>query len=87
MNSTLTLLTSDTPPVSLTVKRVHLLANSSVFADMLEVGSAEGGKDSVTSVETEKELRPFLDVLVGKTETVDGLDEEGWESLARLADE
>ncbi|GAA5870205.1 hypothetical protein JCM8547_006916 [Rhodosporidiobolus lusitaniae] len=76
MNSTLTIPTFDAPPVSLTFKRVHLLA------DMLEVGSAEGKEDSVTLVETERELRPFLDALAGKTEAVEGLNEEGWESLA-----
>jgi hypothetical protein len=81
MDDLLTLRTSD--GASLTVKRVHLIANSSVFADMI-ASSTRG--DSVNLVETEKQLKPFVDALGGQLEAFEKLDEEGLEDFARLVD-
>jgi hypothetical protein len=81
MDDILTIRTSD--GASLTVKRVHLIANSSVFADM--VASSTHG-DSVDLVETEKQLKPLVDALGGQLEAFEKLDEEGLEDFARLVD-
>ncbi|GAA5821941.1 hypothetical protein JCM11251_004789 [Rhodosporidiobolus azoricus] len=66
MSSTLTLLTSDTPPVSIQASRIALQANSKVFADMLSLPSSTDEDSSVTVAETEKELKPFLEVIQGE---------------------
>jgi hypothetical protein len=81
MSDSITIRTSD--GASLVVKRVHLLANSAVFADMM-ASSTPG--DSVDLVETEKQLKPFLDALSGDRDSFDKLQEEGLEDFARLAD-
>ncbi|BGP12170.1 hypothetical protein JCM10213v2_000081 [Rhodosporidiobolus nylandii] len=67
MSDTITLLTADEPPVSIAVSRVHLVANSKVFADMVSVAaSSSPNQDSAVNVaETEKEIEPFLAVLAG----------------------
>jgi hypothetical protein len=87
MSDLITLTTSDTPPISLTIRRSSLVANSTVFDDLLslptssEYGSAEA---SLAVTETEKELKPFLNVIGGEEDIQ--LDEIGWESLAKLGD-
>ncbi|GAA5861792.1 hypothetical protein JCM8547_008554 [Rhodosporidiobolus lusitaniae] len=80
--------TSDDPPVALTAKRVHLVAGSAVFADMLEVGTASSkSNSSVSLVETSAELAPFLALLAGVSKAVDTLhDHKLWEKLAKLGD-
>jgi hypothetical protein len=42
--------------------------------------------DSVDLVETEKQLKPFVDALGGQLEAFERLDEEGLEDFARLVD-
>ncbi|GAA5821998.1 hypothetical protein JCM11251_004818 [Rhodosporidiobolus azoricus] len=90
MSTTITLLTSDTPPVSIQASRIALQANSKVFADMLSLPSSPNEDNSVTLSETESELKPFLEVIQGeggkKGGELEKLDEEGWETLARLGD-
>jgi hypothetical protein len=87
MFNLITLTTSDIPPISLTIRRSSLVANSTVFDDLLSLptstkdGSAKG---PIAVTETEKELEQFLDVVGGKEDVE--LDEIGWESLARLGD-
>jgi hypothetical protein len=56
---------------------------ASVFADMI-ASSTRG--DSVNLVETEKQLKPFVDALGGQLEAFEKLDEEGLEDFARLVD-
>jgi hypothetical protein len=81
MSDSITVHSSD--GASLVVKRVHLLSNSSVFADMMDF-STPG--DSVDLVETGEQLKPFLNALGGELEAFEKLDEEGLEDFARLAD-
>jgi hypothetical protein len=81
MSDSITIRTSD--GASLVVKRVHLLANSAVFADMM-ASSTPG--DSVDLVETEKQLKPFLDVLGSNFVAFEKLNETGLEDFAKLTD-
>ncbi|BGP12167.1 hypothetical protein JCM10213_004733 [Rhodosporidiobolus nylandii] len=89
MADCITIRTADDPPVSLVASRVHLVANSKVFADMVSVASSPN-QDAVNVAETEKEIQPFLAILAGEGRGKGGmlqkLDEEGWETLARLGD-
>ncbi|GAA5974390.1 hypothetical protein JCM11641_005254 [Rhodosporidiobolus odoratus] len=66
MNDTITILTADNPPVSLTASRVHLIANSEVFADMLSLPSSTSQDNSVTVTEGGNETRACLEVLAGE---------------------
>ncbi|GAA6008281.1 hypothetical protein JCM10207_000067 [Rhodosporidiobolus poonsookiae] len=88
MTDSITLTSSDTPPVSLTVPRAVLTVNSKVFAGLLSLPSSsnkDSEQDALTLAETEKDLRPFLCLLEGKD--LEGeMDHKGWESLARLSD-
>ncbi|GAA6001381.1 uncharacterized protein JCM10292_007042 [Rhodotorula paludigena] len=92
MSETLTIFTSDDPPVSLTAPRAILVAGSKVFADLLSLpvssstdaaGSVDAGNNSVTVSETQKEIEPFLATLKGEKVS---LGEVEWEDLARLSD-
>ncbi|GAA5864070.1 hypothetical protein JCM8547_005125 [Rhodosporidiobolus lusitaniae] len=87
MSPTITLLTSDTPSVSVIVPRDVLVSNSKVFADLLSLPTSaqESSVDASLSVsESQHELGHFLDLLEGK-EGGERL-EEVWETLARLGD-
>ncbi|BGP12151.1 hypothetical protein JCM10213_004716 [Rhodosporidiobolus nylandii] len=90
MSDTITLVTADKPPVSLVASRVHLVANSKVFADMVALPSSSSQDSAVNVAESEKEIKPFLAVLAGeggkKGGELEKLDEIGWETLARLGD-
>ncbi|GAA5835517.1 hypothetical protein JCM5353_002383 [Sporobolomyces roseus] len=91
MDPQITLTTSDNPPVSLTISRSALVAQSKVFADMLSLShKSEDGDHSIPVVETEDQLRPFSMVIEGSDEEREGalsaLNERGWINLAKLAD-
>ncbi|GAA5974408.1 hypothetical protein JCM11641_005265 [Rhodosporidiobolus odoratus] len=90
MNDTITILTSDSPPVALTASRAVLSVNSKVFADMLSLPSSSSQDNSVTVAETEQEMGVFLAVLAGeggnKGGVLEKLDEIEWEKLAELGD-
>ncbi|GAA5889876.1 hypothetical protein JCM8208_001155 [Rhodotorula glutinis] len=83
MSDSLTLLTSDDPPVSLTVSPTALAANSTVFADMLAVPVGDKASEPVVVAETQAQIEPFLRLLEGQAPT---LTSPQWEVLARLGD-
>ncbi|GAA6037649.1 hypothetical protein JCM8097_006161 [Rhodosporidiobolus ruineniae] len=86
MTETITLLTSDTPPVALTVSRALLVSTSKVFADLLSLpvqDSVDGKNVEIDTHELEEDVRSFLGVLEGKNRS---RSEEEWEAVARLAD-
>lgn len=92
MSDTLTIVTSDNPPVSFPIPRAILVVGSRVFADLLSLpvsssadaaGSVDANKGSVTVSETQKQIEPFLATLRGEKVS---LGEVEWEDLARLSD-
>jgi len=83
MSDTLTLLTADDPPVSLTASRTALAANSKVFADMLSVPVGDKASEPVVVAETQEQIEPFLRLLEGQAPA---LSSAQWEVLARLGD-
>ncbi|KPV77373.1 uncharacterized protein RHOBADRAFT_41366 [Rhodotorula graminis WP1] len=83
MSDSLTLLTSDDPPVSLTASRTALAANSKVFADMLSVPAGGKASEPVVVAEAQEALEPFLRLLEGQAPK---LSSPQWEVLARLGD-
>ncbi|GAA5849108.1 hypothetical protein JCM5353_002540 [Sporobolomyces roseus] len=91
MDAQITLTTSDNPPVSLTISRSALVTHSKVFADMLSLNlKSEDDDKSIPLAETKKEVTPLL-LVVGdqegqREEVLSTLSEEGWETLAKLAD-
>mgnify|MGYP000061778969 CR=1 FL=1 len=90
MDGTITIRTSDDPPVELKASRLALAANSRVFADMPSLPAVKDGSDSSIDVaETEAELSPFLhllDISHDEGDPVKELAVEDWPVAARLAD-
>ena len=89
MDPQITLTTSDEPSLPFNVSRSALIVHSRFFADMFSLELKSDGT-SLQLDETEKELKPFLLVVQGQEEelekTLSGLDEEGWETFAKLSD-
>ncbi|GAA5841140.1 hypothetical protein JCM9279_000556 [Rhodotorula babjevae] len=83
MSDSLTLLTSDDPPVSLTASRTALAAHSKVFADMLSVPAGDKASEPVVVAETQEQIEPFLRLLEGQAPA---LSSPQWEVLARIGD-
>ncbi|GAA5974402.1 hypothetical protein JCM11641_005262 [Rhodosporidiobolus odoratus] len=91
MTDTVTISTSDNPPVSLQVSRAHLIAGSKVFADMLSLPTTSDDPHNSPRVQEQAEhFKAFLAVLSGqgrkKGGVLDSLDECGWEKLAMMGD-
>ncbi|GAA6054599.1 hypothetical protein NBRC10513_003477 [Rhodotorula toruloides] len=89
MTDSVQLVTADVPPVTLTVSRATLVAQSKVFADLLSLPVGDSAPPSLTLTETKAALEPFLSVLAGQTgddATYRTLDFLGWQTLAALAD-
>ncbi|GAA6052286.1 hypothetical protein JCM3770_007420 [Rhodotorula araucariae] len=83
MVDTLTILTTDDPPVSLIASRILLATTSKGFADMLSVPRATNDNEPITVAEKKVLFEPFLRVLeCGEVE----LDRVEWEALARVGD-
>lgn len=87
---TITLSTSDDPPIPIKVSRAALVTHSKVFADMLSVPLKSDNVDnSIPVTESEKDLQLLLKVLEGE----DGRDaitksfsSADWRTLAKLGD-
>ncbi|GAA5848733.1 hypothetical protein JCM9279_002927 [Rhodotorula babjevae] len=89
MHDTITICTSDDPPVRLEASRTILAANSKVFADMLSVPTKPGSSSSIDLAEKEVEIKPFLRILNMSHDEGDPLNElepEDWPVVAKLAD-
>ncbi|GAA5889878.1 hypothetical protein JCM8208_001156 [Rhodotorula glutinis] len=93
MSGTLTLVTSDDPPVRLEASRLVLAAGSKVFADMFELPQlqarqteAAGGIEEgcVVLAEPEKVVLALIAMFEGKA--VGELEAKTWEALARAGD-
>ncbi|KAJ8294439.1 hypothetical protein OF846_002289 [Rhodotorula toruloides] len=67
MTDSVQLVTTDDPPVTLTVSRATLVAQSKVFADLLSLPVGDSSPPSLTLTETKAALEPFLSVLTGET--------------------
>ncbi|GAA6002339.1 hypothetical protein JCM10207_001071 [Rhodosporidiobolus poonsookiae] len=88
MAETVTFVTSDDPPQTITVARAPLVApaSSKVFADILSIPlDATAAQESIRLDETHAEVKDFLALLSG-VEPIDALSDLEWESLARCAD-
>ncbi|BGP38999.1 hypothetical protein JCM10449v2_002937 [Rhodotorula kratochvilovae] len=83
MADTLTILTADDPPVSLTPSRIVLAANSKVFADMLSLPSSGTNDQPITMAEKKADFEPFLRALAGEEVSLQPVQ---WETFARLGD-
>ncbi|GAA5848763.1 hypothetical protein JCM9279_002937 [Rhodotorula babjevae] len=92
MDDSITLRTSDDPPVELEVSRATLAVNSKVFADMLSSpqGASSTSQDSpINLAETQAELAPFLRLLNfahDRGDPLKELEDKDWPVVARLAD-
>ncbi|GJN89913.1 hypothetical protein Rhopal_002902-T1 [Rhodotorula paludigena] len=92
MSDKVQLRTADSPPVVLEVSRAALVVGSRVFADMLSLPAPDKTADAVLDLhETEKDIKPFLQLLEGEEEGVATLlasetQISVWETLARLVD-
>jgi len=91
MDDTITLRTSDDPPVELNVSRAVLAVGSKVFGDMLSIpsGSSAGQEAKVDLAEKEHEIKRFLRLLNLAREQGDPLNEledQDWPVVAKLAD-
>lgn len=81
-DATFYLLTSDAERVAVDT---HLLAsNSTVFKDLLEIGSAEGGNKTCKVAETVQEIRLLVKTL--ETSKIDDRSADTLKVLARLGD-
>ncbi|GAA5821938.1 hypothetical protein JCM11251_004788 [Rhodosporidiobolus azoricus] len=85
-------LTADLPPVAFAIPRSSLVANSRVFADLLSLpaSASAGGLSTDEPIELYDPadlVRVFFALLSGESmEAVSGLNEVGWEELARMGD-
>lgn len=91
MDDTITLRTSDDPPVELNVSRAVLAVGSKVFGDMLSIpsGSSTAQDAKFDLAETQRELEPFLRVLNishDQGNPLEELKDGDWPVVARLAD-
>ncbi|GAA5893793.1 hypothetical protein JCM8208_001246 [Rhodotorula glutinis] len=92
MDDTITIRTSDDPPVELKAARAVLVAGSKVFADMLSLpqGASPASLDAYTDVsESADEFRPFLRLLNIAHEEHDPLEDmtaATWLAMVKLAD-
>ena len=91
MDDTVTIRTSDDPPVRLEASRAVLAANSKVFADMLSVPqSTTTAKHGAIDVAEHKiEIMPFLRLLNlahEQGEALQELEDKDWPVVAKLAD-
>lgn len=89
MDDTITLRTSDDPPVELKAPRAVLIAGSKVFADLLALPQKPSADSSMDVAEIETELKPFLRLLgISHDEghPLDELEAKDWPVVARLAD-
>ncbi|GAA5848823.1 hypothetical protein JCM9279_002956 [Rhodotorula babjevae] len=91
MESTVTLRTSDDPPVEIRVPRTVLAVNSKMFSDMLSIpqSTLDDHHDGVDLAEKHDELVPFLRLLNVSHEVGNPLDDlkpYEWPGVARLAD-
>lgn len=93
MSATLTLVTSDDPPVRLEATRLVLAAGSKVFADMFELPQLEARRKEaeigceegcVVLAEPEKVIVALITMFEGKA--VGELDRKTWEALAQAGD-
>ncbi|GAA5974809.1 hypothetical protein JCM5350_001306 [Sporobolomyces pararoseus] len=87
----ITLSTSDNPPILFKVSRAALVTHSKVFADMLSLPLESDDKDTTIPIsETAKEVELFVAWIRGDEEKAkqlsEKLKEEGWEALAKLGD-
>ncbi|GAA5986753.1 hypothetical protein JCM5350_000524 [Sporobolomyces pararoseus] len=86
---TITLSTSDDPPVLIKVPRSALVANSKVFADMLSLPVKSDNQDeSIPISENESEIKVFLSMLESNEsqENLAALTEAQWRMIAKLSD-
>ena len=88
---TITLSTSNNPPVLFKVSRAALVTHSKVFADMLSLPLKSDDKDTTIPIsETAKEVELFVAWIRGDEEKAkklsEKLKEESWEALAKLGD-
>lgn len=91
MDDTVTLRTSDNPPVEIKASRAVLAVNSKVFADMLSVPqSTTTAKHGAIDVAEHKiEIMPFLRLLNlahEQGEALQELEDKDWPVVAKLAD-
>ncbi|GAA6001223.1 uncharacterized protein JCM10292_006964 [Rhodotorula paludigena] len=92
MSDKVQLRSADSPPVVLEVSRAALVVGSRVFADLLSLPAPDKTADAVLDLhETEKDIKPFLQLLEGDdqgTATLLTTDTQiaAWETLARLVD-
>ena len=91
MDPQITLTTSDIPAISHTISRSALVAQSTVFADMLSLDlKSEDGDTSIPLTEKASEVSTMITLLESTEDVREGtlkqLTCEGWISLARMAD-
>ncbi|GAA5936092.1 hypothetical protein JCM3775_003578 [Rhodotorula graminis] len=92
MDDTITLRTSDDPPVELKAARAVLTSGSKVFSDMFSLPQGASSTSQGTSIdvaEKEAEIKPFLRLLNLSHEEGDPfkeLDVNDWPVVAKLAD-
>jgi hypothetical protein len=89
----ITFSTSDDPPINLKASRSTLVADSTVFRDMLSSPALASDNPSIPVSETAEELGVFLDALANEEELVQNnlhsyrtQLEAQWLALARLSD-